>query len=111
MVSPFYWIGVTGSYCSHKPVQVEFEHFGAYDSSHFQLLCCEDDDESCTMQPVDYDVRFTVRDDTSLYTFQTNRLRFYCLFCHQDLTPINKIGAFYLNFHNLNHFRVKIYMV
>ena len=113
LVSPFYWIGVTGSYCFHKPVQVEFEHYGACDPSHYQLLCCEDDDESYTMRPVgNCNVRFTVQDDTSLCTFQANHLCSYCLFCHRDQIPINRIGAFYLkpeNFHNLNHFRVEIW--
>ena len=112
LVSPFYWIGVTGSYCFHKPVQVDFEHFGACDPSHYQLLCCEDDDKSYTMRPVDYDVRFTVQDDTSLCTFQTSHLCSYCLFCHQDQIPINIIGAFYLkpnNFHHLTDFRVEIW--
>ena len=49
LISPFYWIGVSGLYHFQKPAQVEFEHFGASDPSHYQLLSCEDDDESYTM--------------------------------------------------------------
>ena len=112
LVSPYYWIGVTGLYCFQKSVQVEFEHYGACDPSHCQLLCCEDDDKSYTMRPVDCELSFTVRDETSLCTFQTNHLCSYCLFCHRDQIPINRIGAFYLkpeNFQNLNHFRVEIW--
>ena len=52
LVSPYYWIRVSGSYHFHKPVQVEFEHFAvvtACDPSHYQLLSCEDDDKSYIM--------------------------------------------------------------
>ena len=77
--SPYYWIGVnvSGSYHFQKPVQVEFEHFGACDPSHYQLLCCEDDDESYTMQPVDYELSFSVRGNISWCTFHTNH--FLCV--------------------------------
>ena len=112
LVSPYYWIGVTGSYHFQIPVEVEFEHFGACDPSHYQLLCCEDDDESYTMQPVDHELSFTVQDNTSLCTFQTNHLCSYCLFCHQDEIPKNRIGAYYLkpeDFHHLNYFKVEIW--
>ena len=110
LVSSFYWIGVSRSYHFYKPAQVEFEHYGACDPSHYQLLSCEDDDESYTMGPVDYELSFTVQDDTSLCTFQTNHLCFYCLFCHKDQIPVNRIAAFYLKpekFHHLNHLSLK----
>ena len=35
------------------------------DPSHYQLLCCKDDDKSYTMQPVDYSLRFKVQGDVS----------------------------------------------
>ena len=60
LASLYYWIGVSGSYHFQKPVKVEFEHFGACDPSHYQLLCCEDDDESYTMRPVDCGLSFSV---------------------------------------------------
>ena len=63
VVSPYYWIGVSESYHFQKPVKVEFEHFGACDPSHYQLLCCEDDNESYTMQPVDYELSFKEQDE------------------------------------------------
>ena len=113
LVSPFYWIGVSGLYHFQKPAQVEFEHFGACDPSHYQLLSCEDDDESYTMQPVDYELSFTVQDDTSFCTFHTSQFCSYCLFCHQDQIPRNKIGAFYLKpetFHHLSHCRIEIWL-
>ena len=38
VVSPYYWIGVSGSYYFHKSVQVEFEHFAVVTApSHYQL--------------------------------------------------------------------------
>ena len=64
VVSPYYWIGVTGSYHFQKPIQVEFQHFAgvtACDPLYYQLLCCEDDDDSYTMRPaVGCNLRFTV---------------------------------------------------
>ena len=96
LVSPYYWIGVGRSYQFRKPIEVEFEHFGACDPSHYQLLCCEDDDESYTMQPVDYKLSFTVRDEILLCKFQTCHFCSYCL-SHACKDPvINKIGAFFL---------------
>ena len=41
LASPYYWIGVSGSYRFKKSVQVEFQHFAvvtACDPSHYQLL-------------------------------------------------------------------------
>ena len=95
--SPYYWIGVSGSYRFSKPIQVEFEHFGACDPSHYQLLCCEDDDKSYTMKPVEYELSFTVRDDISWSTFQTYRCCSYCLFhkC-KDHVGLHRIAALYL---------------
>ena len=108
LASPFYWIGVSESYRFQKPVQVEIEHFGkatAADSYH--LLTCEDDDESYTMRPVDYDLSFTVRGDgISLCSFQTDHFCSYCLFHDGKGTMQNKIGAFYLKpnkIQNINH--------
>ena len=49
ITSPYYWIGVSRLYHFQKPIQVELEHFGAYDASYYQLLCCEDDEECYTM--------------------------------------------------------------
>ena len=53
VVSPYYWVGVTGSYHHFQiPVQVEFQHFAvvtACDPSHYQLLCCKDDDKLYNM--------------------------------------------------------------
>ena len=114
MASPYYWIGVSGSYQFHKQVQVEFEHFAvvtACDPSHYQLLCCEDDDESYTMRPVDYELSFTVRDEISLCTFETNHFCYYCLYhCCKD-PKINRIGAFYLKPSDIreNQFSVEIW--
>ena len=67
--SPYYWIGVSGSYHFHRPIEVEFEHFGACDPSHYQLLCCEDDDESNTMRVVEYELDIAVKDGISLCRF------------------------------------------
>ena len=114
VASPFYWIGVTGSYHFHKPVKVEFEHFAvvsACDPAHYQLLCCEDDDESYTMQPVDYELSFTVRGDISMCTFETIHFCSYCL-CHGCKYPqTNKIGAFYLKPSGIqkNHFIIEVW--
>ena len=112
VVSPYYWIGVSGSYQFCKPIQVEFEHFGACDPSHYQLLCCEDDDESYTMQPVDYELSFTVRDEISFCTFYTDTFCSYCLFHHFDDPVTNRIGAFILKPEKcelLNHFTIEIW--
>ena len=111
--SPYYWIGVSGTYHFYKPIQVEFEHFGACDPSHYQLLTCEDDDKSYTMRPVDYELSFTVRDDMSLCTFQSYHCCSYCLFhdC-KDHVGLNKIAALYLKPADLvqhYHFRVQIW--
>ena len=114
LVSPYYWIGVTASYRFLKPVKVEFQHYAVIkDPSHYQLLSCEDDDESYTMRPaVDIDLDLTVRDGTSLCAFVTHHFCSYCLFCHQDQVPTTQIGAFFLkpeNFQHLIHFKVEIW--
>ena len=80
LTSPYYWIGVSRSYQFRKPIDVEFEHFGACDPSHYQLLCCEDDDESYIMQPVNYELNFSVRGDILLCKFQSCHFCSYCLF-------------------------------
>ena len=114
IVSPYYWIGVSGSYNFQKPVQVEFQHFAvvtACDSSHYQLLCCEDDDD--TMQPaVGCNPRFTVRDDISWCTFNTDNFCSYCL--HHDCKDpvINRLVALYLktkDYQCLTHFTAEIW--
>ena len=110
LVSPYYWIGVSESYCFQKPIEVEFEHYGACDPSHYQLLCCEDDDESYTMRPVDYDLKFTKHEDISLCNFLTYHCCSLCLQHNHKDTNVNMIGAFYLkpeNFQSLDHFTLK----
>ena len=112
VVSPYYWIGVSGSYQFCKPIEVEFEHYGACDPSHYQLLCCEDDDESYTMRPVDYELSFTVRDEISFCTFYTATFCSYCLFHHFNDHATNRIGAFILRpekYQSLNHFTIEIW--
>ena len=115
LASPYYWIGVSESYHFHKLIQVEFEHFAsltvACNPSHFQLLSCEDDDESFTMRPVDYALSFTVQ-DRSWCTFQTDRFCSYCLFHGCNDPMVTKIGAFFLkpkNFKNANKFTVEVW--
>ena len=109
LASPYYWIGVSGSYHFHKPVQVEFEHFGACDPSHYQLLCCEDDNESCTMQPVDYELSFEERDDVSLCTFYSCHFCSYCLYHGYKDPMINRICSLYLKSPDLWNFSVEIW--
>ena len=105
---------MTGSYLFQKRVQVEFEHFAVInDPSHYQLLSCEDDDESYSMQPVDYEYNFAVQDDMSLCIFQTYRFCSYCLFSNQDNIPKNKVCALFLKPENcqlLNQFKVEIWL-
>ena len=100
VVSPYYWIGVTGSYHFQKPVQVSFQHFAvvtACDPSHYQLLCCEDYDDSYTMRPdVGCSLRLTVQDDISWCTFNTDGFCSYCLFPGCEDPIINRIAAIYL---------------
>ena len=113
VVSPYYRIRVTGPYDFQKPVQVEFEHFGACDPSHYELLCCEDDDESYTMHPADgYTLKFTIQDDISLCSFYTDKFCSYCLFPGCTDPKINRIAALYLktkDFQYLNHFTAEIW--
>ena len=113
LASPYYWVKVSESYDFQKPIQVKFEHFGACDPSHYQLLCCEDDDESYTMRPVDCSINFEVQDN--MCTFETQHFCSYCL-CHNCNDPddpiTNRIHALYLkpvNFQCLNHFKVEIW--
>ena len=113
LVSPYYWIGVSGSYHFQKPIQVEFEHFGACDPSHYKLLTCEDDDEPYTMQSeVDCNLEFTVRGGISLCIFQTKHFCSYCLYHHCKDPMINRIGIYYLkpeNYQSLDYFSVEIW--
>ena len=112
LASPYYWIGVSGSYHFQKPIQVEFEHFGGCDPSHYQLLCCEDDNESYTMQPVDCELSFYVRDNISWCTFYTNHFCVYCVYHNVTDIMNNQVGAFYLkprNYQYLNQFAVEVW--
>ena len=115
LASPYYWIGVSGSYHFHKPVQVEFEHFAvvtACDPSHYQLLCCEDDDESYTMRPVDCDLDFKVHDDISLCTFKTKYFCSLCLYYGCEDLKISKVVALYLkpdDYQYLTYFTVEVW--
>ena len=84
LASPYYWIGVSGSstesYHFQRPIEVEFEQYRACNNpSHYQLLCCEDNDKTYTVQPVNKVLEFTVQDDKSLCRFQTNHFCSYCL--------------------------------
>ena len=116
VVSPYYWIGVSGSYYFHKPIQVEFEHFAVVtvcDPSHYQLLTCEDDDESHAMQPaVGCSLNFSIKDNIAWCTFYTDHFCSHCL-SHSCEDPIfNRIAVLYLkteNFLYLNHFTVEIW--
>ena len=106
LVSPYYWIGVSGSYSFQKPVKVEFEHFAvvsACDPSHFQLLTCEDEDESHTMQCVSYNLDFTLQGDISLCTFETYKFCSYCLLHGCKDPVINRIAAIYLKSKEVQH--------
>ena len=115
LVSPYYWIGVSGSYDFHKLIQVEFEHFAvvtACDPSHYQLLCCEDDDESYTMRPVGYELDFKVRDDISLCVFKTKHFCSTCLYHGCEDPTVSRVAALYLkpdNFQYLTCFTVEVW--
>ena len=109
LASPYYWIGVSRSYHFQKSIQVEFEHYGACDPSHYRLLTCEDDDESYTMQPVDYDLSFT-KQENMLCKFQTFHCCSFCLQHNHKHTNVNAIAALFLkpkNFQSLHHFTLK----
>ena len=116
LASPYYWIGINKSYSFQKPIQVEFEHFRACDLSHYQLLSCEDDDESYTMQPVNYDFTFKVQDELSLCTFQTYHFCSYCLFhdCKFKFhNTTSRIAILYLkpeDFQCLHQFSAEIWL-
>ena len=112
LVSPYYWIGVSGSYNFHKPVEVHFEHFAAVaNPSHYQLFTCEDDDKFNTMQSVDYDLGVEEHGNRSWFTYLTKHFCSYCLL-HNYKGLVNKIRAFCLkpkNFQDLDDFRVEIW--
>ena len=115
ITSPYYWIGVSRLYHFQKPIQVELEHFAACDPSYYQLLCCEDDDESYTMQPVNQDLIFKILGKTSLCIFQTSHFCSYYLFhnCkNKGHNTINRVATLYLkpeNFQYLDEFSVEIW--
>ena len=114
LANPYYWIRVTESYCFQKPIQVEFQHFAvvtACDPSHYQFLCCEDEDRF--MQPaVEHDLDFTERGDISLCIFQTQHFCSFCLYHNCKDPMINMIGAYYLkpeNLQTLDRFSIEIW--
>ena len=115
VMSPYYWIGVTGSYCFQKLVQVEFQHYAVVtvcDPSHYQLLSCEDHDKSYTMQPVDYDLNFKVEDDISWCTFTTHQFCSYCLYHGCRDCKISRVTAVFLktkDFQCKDHFTAEIW--
>ena len=115
LVSPFYWIGVSGSYRFEKPVQVEFEHSAIVtDPSNYSLMACEDGDQTHTMRPVNHDLKFKDQGDVALCTFETFHFCSYCLsHKHKEQSQnMKRIGAFYLkpvNFQALIHFTVEIW--
>ena len=110
LISPIFWI--YAPYYFQEPVQVEFEHYGACDPSHYQLLSCEDNDKSQTMRPVDYNLDFTLRDDNiKLCTFQTRHFCSYCLFyCCCQPTSLSICASFLKpEAKMLNYFSVEIW--
>ena len=113
LVSPYYWIGVSGSYCFQKPVQIQFEHFAAVTNpSHYRLFTCEDDDKSNTMRSVDYNLGVKVQGDRSWFTYLTKHFCSYCLLHNYKGLVVNKITAFCLkpkNFQVLDHFTIEIW--
>ena len=112
-VSPYYWIGVSGSYLFQKLVQVEFQHFAvvtACDPSHFQLLYCKDGDDSYTMQPsIGCSLNFTVQNDISWCTFYTDHFCSYCLVPNCEDPIVNRIAAIYLQIKNVSYFTTEIW--
>ena len=117
LASPYYWIGVTGSYNFQKPIEVEFEHYGACNPSHYRLLVCKDNDKTYTMQPaVNKVLEFTALGDRSLCRFQTYHLCSYCL-CHTSEddkcknSSTYRIAALYLKPHDesLSDYKVQIW--
>ena len=113
LISPYYWVGVSeSSYHIQKPIQVEFQHFAACNTSHYKLLKCEDDDDSYTMRPIGHDLEFKKQDDISWCVFTTYHFCSYCL-CHDYKCPIQiSIGAYYLkpdNFRYLTDFTVEVW--
>ena len=114
LASPYYWVGVNGSYHFEKLVQVEFEHFAvvtACDPSHYQLLTCEND-ESYTMRPVACELSFKMHCGISWCTFHTDHFCSYCLFRNCQDPMINRISTFFLkpnNFQTSSKFTVEIW--
>ena len=116
VVSPYYWIGASASYHFHKPIQVEFQHFAvvtACDPSHYQMLCCEDDDKSYTMRPAIgcSSPIFTIQNDRSWCTFYTDHFCSFCLFHGCEDPPINRIAAICLNTKDSHRFTREIWFM
>ena len=115
LASPYYWVRASGSYHFKKSIQVEFQHFAvvtACDPSHYQLLTCEDDDESHIMRPVDCVLHFKMQGEISWCTFYTDHFCSYCLFCNCQDPKINRIGAYFLkpkDYQILDRFTVEIW--
>ena len=112
LASPYYWIGISGSYYFQQPIQIEFQHYGACDPSHYQLLSCKDDDKSYTMRTVDYELSFKKEDDKSWCIFQTSHLCSYCLQHDCPDPPMNSIGVYYLqqqHFQFMTYFKVEVW--
>ena len=113
LISPYYWIEVSESYNFQKPVLIELEHFAvATNPAHYELLSCEEYDESYTMRPVDCVLGVKLQDDRALFTYVTNHLCSYCLIHNHKGPVINRIIALYLkpkNFQSLDHFSVEIW--
>ena len=115
LASPYYHIITSKFYRFYKPVQVEFQCFAVpttCDPSHYQLQSCEDDDESHTMRPVDCALNFSIQDDISWCTFQTDLFCSYCLFHNCTHPIVTRIGAFFLkpnNFQSLDKFTVEVW--
>ena len=117
LASPYYWIGINGSYRFHKPVQVEFEHFAVVSEpcnpSHYQLLICEDDDKSYKMRSIGYDISFKVNDDgISLCAFETAHFCSFCLYHSCKHPMVSRVAALYLkpdNYQNLTHFTIEVW--
>ena len=115
LVSPYFWIGVSELYNFKKLVRVEFEHFAFVtitNLSHYQLLCCEDDDVSHTMKPVEYNLGVKSQGDRSFFTYLTNHLCSYCLLHNGEGPVINRISVICLkprNYQRLDDFTVEIW--
>ena len=69
-------------------------------------------DESYTMQPVDYELSFSVQDNIPLCTFETEHFCSYCLHRGCNHPMVNRISALYLKpakFIHLKRFTVEVW--